>query len=256
MVSTSGSNSGAGGNRELGPRMYHELADWWHLVSDPADYREEALLFVKLLRAADNSPPRTVLELGSGGGNNASHMKAHFDLTLSDVSPEMIKVSLSLNPDCEHTVDDMRTLRLGRTFDAVFAHDALMYMVTEDDLRAALRTAFVHCRPGGVALFVPDYVTETFCAETKHGGNDGASRSLRYLEWTHETDATSTTIITDFAFLMRDDSGRTRVERDSHTMGLYPRAVWSGLLGEVGFKHRVDRSDPYGRELFIAERSI
>ena len=30
----------------------------------------------------------------------------------------------------------MRNVRLGRTFDAVFVHDAIMYMTTEVDLRA------------------------------------------------------------------------------------------------------------------------
>jgi len=236
------------------PRMYGELAGWWHLLSDPADYGKEAAYFAKLLLEAGDPAPRNVLELGSGGGNNASHMKAHFDLTLSDISPEMVRVSRSLNPECEHTVGDMRTLRLNRTFDAVFAHDALMYMVTEDDLRAALTTAFVHCRPGGVVLLVPDHVRETFRTETRHGGHDGPSRSLRYLEWTHEADQASATFTADFVLLMRDSGGRTRVERDTHTMGLFPRGVWSGLLTEVGFKHQVDRGDPYDREVFIGKR--
>lgn len=41
----------------------------------------------------------------------------------------------------------MRTVRLGRTFDAVFVHDAVDYMTSEDDLRHVIETAFVHCRP-------------------------------------------------------------------------------------------------------------
>jgi trans-aconitate methyltransferase len=235
--------------------MYHELAGWWHLLSDPADYFEEAAFFVKLLLEACSPPPRTILELGSGGGNNASHMKAQFVMTLSDVSPDMIKVSQSLNPECNHVVGDMRTLRLNQTFDAVFAHDALMYMVTESDLRAALKTAFVHCRPGGVALFVPDYVRETFRAETKHGGHDGPSRSLRYLEWTHEASERLSTFVTDFVILMRGEDGSIEVARDTHKMGLFPRALWCELLEEVGFSQRVDRSDAYGREVFIAGRA-
>ena len=81
---------------------------------------------------------REVLELGSGGGNNAVHLKAGFDLTLVDLSAEMVAVSQPLNPECDHVVGDMRTVRLGRTFDAVFVHDAVAYMLTEDDLRAAM----------------------------------------------------------------------------------------------------------------------
>ena len=33
----------------------------------------------------------------------------------------------------------MRSVRLGRTFDAVFVHDAIAYMTTEDDLRGGVR---------------------------------------------------------------------------------------------------------------------
>ena len=40
----------------------------------------------------------------------------------------MLELSRTLNPDCEHLEGDMRTLRLGRTFDAVLIHDAVMYM--------------------------------------------------------------------------------------------------------------------------------
>ena len=75
---------------------------------------------------------RTLLELGSGGGNNASHLKTRFDCTLTDISPEMLALSRSLNPECEHLEGDMRTLRLGREFDVVFIHDAISYLTTED----------------------------------------------------------------------------------------------------------------------------
>ena len=83
----------------------------------------------------------TVLELGSGGGNNASHLKQHFALTLVDRSEQMLDVSSGLNPECEHIEGDMRTVRLDRTFDGVFVHDALAYIVTEPDLEAVFETA-------------------------------------------------------------------------------------------------------------------
>ena len=82
--------------------MYDELAGWWPLLSAPAVYAEEAELYRRLLVEAADRPPVTVLELGSGGGNNASHLKAHFQLTLVDLSPGMLAVSRELNPECEH----------------------------------------------------------------------------------------------------------------------------------------------------------
>ena len=40
-----------------------------------------------------------------------------------------------------HHVGDLRSVRLGETFDAVLVHDAIDYMTTEVELRAAFETA-------------------------------------------------------------------------------------------------------------------
>ena len=235
-------------------RLYDDLAAWWPLLSDPADYADEAAFAAGLLREACDAPPRTVLELGSGGGNNASHLKAQFQLTLVDRSPGMLAVSRALNPECEHIEGDMRTVRLGRVFDAVFVHDAIEYMTTEDDLRRTMDTAFVHCRPGGAALFEPDHVRETFRPETAHGGHDGPDRALRYVEWTWDPDPADTTYRTDFALLLREPDGSMRAELDRHVCGLFERELWLRLLREVGFAPRIV-VDAYGRDLFVAART-
>ncbi len=156
-------------------------------------------------------------------------------MTLVDRSPGMLAVSRGLNPECEHIEGDMRTVRLDRLFDAVFVHDAVMYMTTEADLRAAMETAFAHCQPGGAALFAPDHVRENFRPTTKHGGHDGDGRSLRYLEWTWDPDPTDSTYNVEFAYLLREADGPVRVEQDRHVFGLFSREAWLRLLGEVAF---------------------
>ena len=235
-------------------KLYDELAEWWPLFSAPADYAEEAAFFARVLASACKPAPRTVLELGSGGGNNALYLKSKFKMTLVDLSAQMLAVSSKLNPECEHRVADMRTVKLGRTFDAVFIHDAIAYMTSADDLQAAMRTAYRHCREGGVALFVPDCVRETFVEETKHGGHDGDDgRSLRYLMWSFDPDSTDTTYRTDFAIILRDNRGDTRVVHDSHIEGLFPRAEWMRLLRETGFEPRT-LADEWGRVMFVAKR--
>lgn len=239
------------------PRLYREFATWWPLLSAPAEYAEEAEVYRRLLRASVEPPPRTLLELGSGGGNNASHLKAHFQMTLVDRSPGMLGVSRALNPECEHLEGDMRSVRLGRTFDAVFIHDAVCYMTSEADLRAAMATAFVHCRPGGAALLVPDFVRETWREATDHGGHDGERRALRYLDWTWDPDPGDSTYLVEFAYLLRDADGTTSVERDRHVEGLFARAEWVRWLEEAGFvaaMHEVDLGDDVGTELFVGRR--
>jgi SAM-dependent methyltransferase len=218
------------------PRMYTDFVEWWPLLSPPEDYAEEAEYYRKALLSASRIPVHSVLELGSGGGNNASYMKAHFQMTLVDLSPGMQMISRRLNPESEHILGDMRSLRLGRFFDAVFVHDAVMYMTSLEDLRLAIQTAFVHLRPGGSALFAPDYTRESFHPDTDCGGKDSLDRGMRYLEWTNDPDPSDTTFTTDFAYLLRQPDGRVHCEYDQHVMGLFSRAEWLQLLTETGFQ--------------------
>jgi SAM-dependent methyltransferase len=241
------------------PRLYHELADWFHLLTAPEEYAEEAAFYRQLLVDACEGPLRTLLELGSGGGNNASHLKHHFSLTLTELSEAMLAISRPLNPECEHVQGDMRTLRLGREFDAVFVHDAVCYMTTEEDLEAAMCTAFVHCRPGGAALFCPDHVRENFRETTDSGGHDGDGRALRYLEWTWDPDPTDSTYTTDYAYLLRQPDGSVHVEQDRHIDGLFSRETWLRLLERTGFRAKSvpfehTELEPGSAEVFVAIR--
>lgn len=224
------------------PRLYGDLASWFHLLTSPNEYGDEADLYARLLMETGGEVS-TVLELGTGGGNVASHLRDRFTLTLSDLSPEMLDVSRSINPEVEHIVGDMRTLRLGRTFDAVFAHDAVSYLTTVADLEATIETAAIHCRPGAAALFVADFVAETWKELTSHGGHDGTGRSLRYLEWTHSFDPTTYRYVMDMVYLMRAGNGGVDVVHDRHYLAAFPQATWLELLEGAGFDARTENAD-------------
>ncbi len=239
-------------------KMYSELASWWPLISAPEDYAEEADQYASAIVSASDGRCRTLLELGSGGGNNASHKKRRFDLTLVEPSEGMLAVSRVLNPELRHHQGDMRTVRLGEEFDAVFVHDAVCYMATEEDLRAAMATVFVHLRPGGVVVFAPDYVRETFRPGTACGGHDGPSRSARYLEWVWDPDPADTTYVADYTFSLRDADGSIRIEHDRHLEGLFARADWLTWMSEAGLDAEpvtVRHSEAGELELFAGRRA-
>jgi SAM-dependent methyltransferase len=232
-------------------RMYSDLATWWPLLSPPSHYTEEAADLLPDLLGATKTPPRTLLELGCGGGSLASHFKNHFTLTLTDRSPQMLDVSRAVNPECEHIVGDMTTLDLGREFDRVFVHDAIMYVTNRDALRAAMRTAYRHCRKGGVALFVPDHVRETFEPDSEVGGEDAPDgRGMRYAEWSWDADPTDDVYEVAYAFILREPDGRVHVDGEQQLHGLFARADWLAWLREAGFDPR-NRIDPWKRDVFI-----
>ena len=242
------------------PILYRELSQWWPLLSAPKDYVDEAAFYAEVLEGRSDTPPQRVLELGSGGGNAASHLKSRFELTLVDRSEGMLNVSRRLNPECRHVLGDMRTVRVGEVFDCVFIHDAVVYLTTLDDLARTARTAKEHLKPGGVALFAPDYVRETFEPTTDCGGHDRDGRGLRYVSWAWDPDPADTTFITDYAFLLRESDGSVTVRHDRHHEGLFSIPEWSEVLAKEGFAVEIVRYDhpdgPEGTVLIVgrAER--
>mgnify|MGYP001614134263 CR=1 FL=1 len=181
------------------PRLYDDLSPLWPAISPPEDYADEARHWRAALREHlgpdRNGRRHAILELGVGGGHNLSHLTADFDATAVDLSPRMLENSRRLNPAVEHHVGDMRTVRLGRTFDAVLIHDAVDYLTTEDHLRATFETAAVHLRPGGLLVCAPDWTRET-CRDPQatRRGPCGPDGDVTFVAYEHEPDPSDTTI--------------------------------------------------------------
>jgi len=233
-------------------RIYDEFAEWWPLFSPPEHYVEEAADLLRRLGPVARRTSATLLELGSGGGSLAFHLQPHFALTLTDRSPGMLAVNRAANPRAEHILGDMRTLRLGRRFDVVLVHDAIMYATEPADVRATLETAALHCRTDGIVAVLPDYLRETFVPGTDHGGEDASDgRGFRYLEWRWDPDASDDSYLVDYAFLLRDRDGAVRVIHDRHVEGLFARARWLAWFDDVGLS-ATSAIDDWGRDVFLA----
>jgi Methyltransferase domain len=237
------------------PRLYQDLAGWWPLLSPPEEYVAEAQdLLARLCRRVE-SDSATLLELGAGGGSLAFHLKRRFRLTLTDRAAGMLAVSRAINPECEHLEGDMRSLRLERRFDVVLIHDAIMYATEAVSVQAALRTAAIHCRPGGTVAVLPDYVRETFEPATDHGGHDAPDgRGLRYLEWIWDPDPADEIYLVEYAFLLRSTDGVVTMDYDRHVEGLFSRAQWLRWFAEAGLEAEREM-DPWGRDVLIGRRT-
>jgi len=132
-------------------------------------------------------------------------------------------------------------------------------MTSEADLLEAVRTAYAHCRAGGVAVFAPDCVTETFDPGSDCGGvyaPDG--RGARYLEWSWDPDPADTWTLTEFAFLLCDADGRVTSVHETHRTGLFAVDAWLRLLRTAGFEARVvtevTTEDRTLRQLMVGHR--
>ena len=231
----------AADGQDESPRLYADLAWIWPFVSPPEEYAEEVDTFRARFSRHGVPDGATVLHLGCGGGSIDWHLKRHYRVTGVDVSPGMLAHARSLNPEVEYLDGDIRDVRLGRSFGAVLLHDAVAYMTTPADLRAAYATAAAHLEPGGLLVTLPEELRSNFRQnrvqdETHARGN----RSVTTIQVDYDPDPTDTWFETTFVFLIREIGQPLQVETDTHRVGLYHLDEVLAALRDAGFEPRAE----------------
>jgi SAM-dependent methyltransferase len=217
-------------------RLYSDLSWIWGIVSTPEEYMEESELFSRVIKEHSKIEVKTLLHLGCGRGCNDYTFKKHFTVTGLDISEEMLKLARKLNPEVTYICGDMRTVQLGKHFDAVAIPDSIGYMRSEEDLHRVFYTAYEHLKPGGAFLILVEESSEKFkqnrtTSETHSQGDV----EIAFIENSYDPDPKDTTFETTFIFLVRR-RGELEIFTDRHLGGIFKLETWHILLKETGFE--------------------
>lgn len=216
-------------------RLYSDLAKYWPLMSPPEEYADESPHWRNQILTRFAKRPVRALELGTGGGHFLSHLTDIVDATAVDLSESMLENARRLNPDVEHIVGDMRSIRLERIFDVVLIHDAIAYITSEDDLAATFATARAHLEVGGLFMTMPDhYIDRPVWPYINHRTHKQGDRELTYIEYSSPDVNNPSLLQSSFLFVITEN-GERRMELDHHTTGLFPVDTWRRLIEEAGF---------------------
>ncbi len=229
-------------------RLYAGLSWTWPIISPPKHYATEAREFWRFLREGASGRVREVLHLGCGGGHVDSHLKRSVRITGVDLSSSMLRLARRLNPDVVYRRGDMRSIRLGRTFDGVLISDGVAYMRSARDLARAFATAYRHLRPGGSFVTYAEHVRDRFVQnQTEAIRGRRGDIEIVFVENRYDPDRRDTTFEATFLYLIRRH-GRLTVETDRHVLGLFPDAMWRRTLARAGFQVRHAGPDPATQE--------
>src|SRR5216683_2272145 len=99
-------------------------------------------------------PPTSLLDIGCGNGCLLASLSASIPECWGvDLVGSNIAYARSRGGPCVFHVGDMRTVRLGRTFDAVIClGNALSYLLTDEELAQGVATFDAHARPGALLI--------------------------------------------------------------------------------------------------------
>jgi SAM-dependent methyltransferase len=145
--------------KEVPMSVFETYAKYYDLLYREKDYAGEAAYVHKLIQR-DFPGARSVLELGSGTGKHAVMLAERaYDVSGVDRSAEMVALARARGLALESSrvmfsQGDVRSVRLGRTFDVVVSlFHVMSYQTTNEDLAAAMATAATHLALGGGFIF-------------------------------------------------------------------------------------------------------
>ena len=107
---------------------------------------------------------RSILDVGCGTGRELTELsKRYLDCVGVDVTPSMVEYARRMNPDLEISVGDMRSVRLNRTFDAIYAlGGSINFAVSNEELEQTIRTYAAHAHEGTLLLLQPLNASDFF----------------------------------------------------------------------------------------------
>lgn len=140
--------------------VFGAYSRYYNLFYRDKDYTGEARYVRELIRT-HNPQAATLLDLGCGTGKHAFLLAdAGLEVAGVDRSEEMLSIAKARHAASassavlEFFAGDIRSIRLGRTFDAVVSlFHVVSYQTGNDDLLAAFATARDHLNQGGVFIF-------------------------------------------------------------------------------------------------------
>ena len=241
-------------------RLYQDLAWLWSEMTPSETYLEEAYDLYEIAEDALQRAPRSWIELGAGGGYLMEALLQHHpdtDVTIVDMSSDMIAESTQRNPRATQICADMTTLDLDRQFDVVLLHDAVMYLSSQETIQQTLRQMKQLLKPDGVAIIIPDVCQESFEERILSSEIRGQRAHIHFTEWHWDPDPSDDLITVEFSVLFKEHSqNRIQSVQETHTMVVLSIETWMTMFMELTLQQEFPCQPwMHGGELFLL-RSI
>jgi SAM-dependent methyltransferase len=227
--------------------VFDGYARYYDLLYRDKDYAAEARHVHDIIRK--HAPgARSILELGCGTATHAIHLAAKgYAIHGVDRSQKMLAAAANAIQKAGRetaslirlTEGDIRQIRLNDQFDVVMAlFHVISYLPTNDDLKAAFKTAQTHLQPGGIFLFDcwygPAVLSNAPVVRVKRMEDDTTS-VVRIAEPAMHPNENLVDV--NYQVFIREKSrGQFEMVQESHRMRYLFKPEIEWLLADSGFK--------------------
>lgn len=237
------------------PAIYDELAEYYDRIYAGKNYADETRRLVHIARKFMGRRGRTLLDVGCGTGRHLELFRREFTVAGVDVSPAMLSIARRrLGRGVPLTRGDMRTFRLGHTFDVVVClFSAIGYLNRKADRDRAIANLIRHVAPGGVAL-VEGWVRPSRWRGDSISLDSYDGPDCKVARVTHAFRRAGFSVL-DMRYLIAEPRRPVRYYAEEHHQALVDSKDMLDSFRRAGFRSRVILSGPYrDRGLYVGVR--
>lgn len=229
--------------------MFSVTAEIYDAIYSFKDYAGETLKIRQLVER-ERPGAKTILDVACGTGEHARLLSADFDVDGIDFEPKFIEIAQAKNPTGSFSAGDMRSFQLEKRYDVVQClFSSIGYLLTPEDIVAALTCFRAHLAPGGVILVEPWLSPAAYKAGQPHmvTVDKPDLKVCRMNVSKREGDIS----ILHFHYLIATDKGVRQAE-EVHRLALVPTDQMVSHFKAAGLRCVFDEAGLFDRGLFIA----
>ena len=237
------------GSYDKSARIY----DLLYVGTGIKDYHAETAELDRLIKESCPTA-RTLLDVACGTGAHLAELSRRYQVEGVDLSPAMLAVARGRLPGVPLHQADMRTLDLGRRFDAVIClFSSIGYVTDPSAMRSTVARLAAHVAPGGVLILDgwvrPDEWRESFRPEPDIA-RDEATLIVRLAHGTREGNITAL----DMHHLVQT-AERVEYFVEHHRLALTPTEDYVSAVESAGLAARVIPNYMPGRDRIVGLRA-
>ncbi|HVU78459.1 MAG TPA: class I SAM-dependent methyltransferase [Gaiellaceae bacterium] len=231
---------------------YASRPELYDLEYEFKDYAAECAAIARLVR--ERKPDaRTLLDVACGTGKHLELLRDDFECEGVDLDEGLLELARKRLPGLPLHRGDMRTLDLGRTFDAVTClFSSIGFVGSSEGLSAAAQAFARHVSPGGVLLVEPWITPDAWIPNRPHalaGNGDGIAFGRVTISGLRDERISTT----EMHFTVATPAGFEHFV-DRHELYLFTHDEMRAAFEGAGFAVEHDEEGLMGRGLWIGVR--
>lgn len=230
--------------------IYNDLAEYYDLFYDDADYKKQALEIKKLIGKYKKTESDLLLDVGCGTGTHLRFLENDFDCMGLDINKPVLDIAKKETKKTKFVKGDMKSFQLKQKFDVITClFSSIGYTKTVENLEKTIENFSKHLKQGGIVIIEPWFTKKEF--------KDGhinlekyETEDLKIVRLSHSKKTGDISKI-EMQYLIAEKEGGINHLTETHKLGLFSQDDFKKMMKKNNLKHEHIQDTVLRRSLHV-----